>query len=60
MQTAFRETGARLQSVYDHKQRCELEMAKREQDIKQLQGWKHTVSWGIHGSHVKHLFRPVK
>ena len=32
-----------LQGIYDSRQRCELEMAKREQEIKQLQGWKTTV-----------------
>ncbi len=31
------------QNIYDSRQRCELEMAKREQEIKQLQGWKTTV-----------------
>ena len=29
VQTAFREQGARLQSIYDRKQRSEYEMAKR-------------------------------
>ncbi|GAX74273.1 hypothetical protein CEUSTIGMA_g1722.t1 [Chlamydomonas eustigma] len=43
VQTAFREQGARLQGVYDKKQRGEFEMAKRETEIKQLQGWKGTV-----------------
>lgn len=32
-----------MQGIYDSRQRCELEMAKREQEIKQLQGWKTTV-----------------
>ena len=32
-----------MQGIYDSRQRCELEMAKREQEIKQLQGWKSTV-----------------
>ncbi len=32
-----------MQNIYDSRQRCELEMAKREQEIKQLQGWKTTV-----------------
>ncbi|KAG1660965.1 hypothetical protein FOA52_005590 [Chlamydomonas sp. UWO 241] len=43
VQTAFRELGARLQATYDKKQRAEYEMAKRETEIKQLQGWKGTV-----------------
>ena len=32
-----------MQGIYDSRQRTELEMAKREQEIKQLQGWKTTV-----------------
>ncbi|GFR52505.1 hypothetical protein Agub_g15080 [Astrephomene gubernaculifera] len=43
VQTAFREQGARLQATYDKKQKAEYEMAKRETEIKQLQGWKGTV-----------------
>lgn len=38
MQTAFREHGARLQSIYDRRQRTDVEMARREQEMKQLQG----------------------
>ncbi|EFJ48600.1 hypothetical protein VOLCADRAFT_104654 [Volvox carteri f. nagariensis] len=43
VQTAFREQGARLQATYDKKQKAEYDMAKRETEIKQLQGWKSTV-----------------
>eukprot|EP00775_Hariotina_reticulata_P013475 gene13475-13601_t len=43
VQTAFREQGAKLQSLYDKKQRTEYEINKRENEIKQLQGWKATV-----------------
>ncbi|KAK9806100.1 hypothetical protein WJX72_001362 [[Myrmecia] bisecta] len=43
VQTAFREHGSRLQGIYDNRQRTELEMARREQEMKQLQGWKATV-----------------
>ncbi|KXZ54862.1 hypothetical protein GPECTOR_4g934 [Gonium pectorale] len=43
VQTAFREQGARLQATYDKKQKAEYDMAKRETEIKQLQGWKGTV-----------------
>jgi hypothetical protein len=42
VQTAFREHGARLQKIYDTRQRTEMEMAKREQEMKQLQG----EGWG--------------
>lgn len=38
VQTAFREHGARLQSIYDKRQRTDVEMARREQEMKQLQG----------------------
>jgi hypothetical protein len=38
VQTAFREHGARLQSIYDRRQRTDVEMARREQEMKQLQG----------------------
>lgn len=43
VQTAFREQGARLQAIYDKKQKTEYDMTKRETEIKQLQGWKGTV-----------------
>ncbi|WIA33521.1 hypothetical protein OEZ86_006646 [Tetradesmus obliquus] len=43
VQTAFREQGAKLQSLYDKKQRTEFEIAKRDTEIKQLNGWKATV-----------------
>ncbi|DBA96032.1 TPA: hypothetical protein ACH3X1_001533 [Trebouxia sp. C0004] len=43
VQTAFREHGARLQGIYDKRQRTEHEMVHREQEIKQLQGWAQTV-----------------
>lgn len=32
-----------LQGIYDRKQRAEYDAAKRETEIKQLQGWKATV-----------------
>lgn len=38
VQTAFREHGARLQGIYEHKQRTEHDIARREQEMKQLQG----------------------
>ena len=38
VQTAFREHGARLQGIYDKRQRTEVDMARREQEMKQLQG----------------------
>lgn len=31
------------QGIYDKRQRMEVEMAKREQELKQLQGWRSTV-----------------
>ncbi|BDA41097.1 probable inactive ubiquitin carboxyl-terminal hydrolase 54 at C-terminar half [Coccomyxa sp. Obi] len=43
VQTAFREHGARLQAIYDKRQRTDVEIARREQEMKQLQGWKQTV-----------------
>lgn len=39
VQTAFREHGAKLQSIYDQRQRTEMEIARREQEIKQLKGY---------------------
>ncbi|KAK9823299.1 hypothetical protein WJX72_001733 [[Myrmecia] bisecta] len=38
VQAAFREHGSRLQGVYDNRQRTELEMARREKEMKRLQG----------------------
>ena len=32
-----------LQGIYDKRQRMEMEMTKREQELKQLQGWRSTV-----------------
>lgn len=32
-----------LQGIYDKRQRTEVEMAKRDQELKQLQGWRSTV-----------------
>lgn len=31
------------QGIYDKRQRTEVEMAKRDQELKQLQGWRSTV-----------------
>lgn len=42
VQTAFREQGARLQGVYDKKQRFEYEMAKRCADWPVL-SFRHTA-----------------
>ena len=36
VQTAFREHGAKLQGIYEVKQRTETEMSRREQEMKQL------------------------
>ena len=38
VQTAFREHGARLQGIYDKRQRTEMDIARKEQEIKQLKG----------------------
>ena len=38
VQTAFREHGARLQAIYDKRQRTDVEIARRDQEMKQLQG----------------------
>ena len=38
VQTAFREHGARLQQIYDKRQRTDMDIARREQEMKQLQG----------------------
>jgi hypothetical protein len=32
-----------IQGIYDKRQRTEVEMAKRDQELKQLQGWRSTV-----------------
>jgi septal ring factor EnvC (AmiA/AmiB activator) len=32
-----------VQGIYDKRQRTEVEMAKRDQELKQLQGWRSTV-----------------
>jgi hypothetical protein len=42
-QTALRERGARVQSLHERRQRLEYEAAKRENEVKQLQGWRQTV-----------------
>lgn len=34
----YREHGAKLQTIYDKRQRTELDIARREQEIKQLKG----------------------
>ncbi|CAD7697548.1 unnamed protein product [Ostreobium quekettii] len=44
VQSAFREQGARLQGIYDKRQRTEIEMAKREQEISQLRSWQGNVN----------------
>jgi hypothetical protein len=38
VQTAFREHGSRLQKIYESRQRTEMDMARREQEMKQLNG----------------------
>ncbi|KAK9841198.1 hypothetical protein WJX74_001758 [Apatococcus lobatus] len=57
VQTAFREHGARLQNIYDRRQRTEIEMARREQEIKQLQGWRQTVQQLV--DRFKESFVPI-
>lgn len=52
VQTAFREQGAKLQSIYEQKQKNEFEVAKRETEIKQLSGWKNTVEVRFFPRHV--------
>ena len=47
VQTAFREQGARLQGVYDKKQRSEYEMAKR---------WGGGVTCGGHEGNIGALY----
>jgi chromosome segregation ATPase len=46
VQTAFREHGSRLQVIYDKRQRTEIEMARREQEMKQLNGKHQKPSHG--------------
>lgn len=43
VQTAFRETGSRLQKILDQRRETEMGMARREQEMKQLANWKATV-----------------
>lgn len=43
IQTAYRDLGARLQSVADRKQRAEYEMQRHEKEMKPLKGWRNTV-----------------
>ncbi|KIY93744.1 hypothetical protein MNEG_14218 [Monoraphidium neglectum] len=43
VQTAFREQGSKLQALYDRKQRTEYDLVKRDNEVKQLNGWKATV-----------------
>ena len=43
VQTALREQGSRLQALYDRRQRAEYDLAKRENEVKQLNGWRATV-----------------
>jgi len=42
-QTALRERGLRVQQLHDRRQRLEYEAARREGEVKQLQGWRATV-----------------
>ena len=44
VQSAFREQGTRLQSMYEKRQRTELEMNRREQEIHQLENWHKNVT----------------
>lgn len=44
VQSAFREQGARLQGMYDKRQRTELEMVRRETEITQLDNWFKNVT----------------
>ena len=53
VQTAFREHGAKLQSIYEVKQRTESEMSRREQEMKQLS----SESPSMHSGAVKPVFR---
>ena len=50
VQTAFREHGAKLQSIYEVKQRTESEMSRREQEMKQLSSESpsmHSRPWSL-------------
>eukprot|EP00210_Caulerpa_lentillifera_P002504 g2401.t1 len=44
VQSAFREQGARLQGLYDKRQRTEVEITRREQEINQLENWEKNVN----------------
>eukprot|EP00210_Caulerpa_lentillifera_P004712 g4496.t1 len=44
VQSAFREQGVRLQGLYDKRQRTEMELARRNQEISQLENWKKNVN----------------
>jgi phage shock protein A len=54
VQTAFREHGSRLQVIYDKRQRTEIEMARREQEMKQLNGKHQTLAHGKFTHHYHH------
>jgi hypothetical protein len=49
VQTAFREHGAKLQGIYDQRQRTEMDIARREQEIKQLKGGVRTALFSGRG-----------
>lgn len=44
VQTAFREHGARLQRIFEKHQRTEVDMKRREKEMKELDGaWLYTI-----------------
>ena len=43
VQTAFREQGVQLKMLFDKKRQVETEINHRDNEIKQLQGWKRTI-----------------
>ena len=43
VQTAFREQGSQLKMLFGKRQQCEIDIGQKEQQIKQLSQWKHTI-----------------
>ena len=43
VQTAFREQGVQLKMLFGKRQQCEVEIAQRDTEIKQLSGWRRTI-----------------
>lgn len=55
VQTAYRETGTRLNKVYETKRELEVALARWEGEIVQLQKWEATIQRAITGMEVREI-----